>query len=286
MSTHAHPAPERVAPVDGGVLRSDDLRDLLALADHQRRRHVRALHGTWGIAAGLMYTVGGPLGLGHIQGGIAYDRCGRLLVLPTTVALPAAGQLAGPRIVVLRADLAAGEPAARLALREPAEVDAGLDVVLGTVAARGAKVVWSDDGRRYVATAAPVRLAAGRIARGTLAATGTLEEWTAVVDVSAGFDEIPVYVAGVGSRPAPGSSAATRPAPDGPASVQVVERGRASFTIAVRRPSPDRRAPTDVSRTPEDIAWIAAAGQSDAWVPEFHPPNGPYPGFFSQGEHR
>jgi hypothetical protein len=249
---------------------------------------VRALHATWGIAAGLRYTVRGH-SEGFIQGGVAYDRCGRLLVLPRTVALPFSEQLPEPRVVVLRADRDHGEPAAHLELRaSPDELEHGLDIVLGSVAWQERRTTWSDAGRRYVATAAPAVLTSGRIARGTLPAKGTEEHWTAVIECDAGFSRLPVYVADVGPPPPPAPGASARPR--GIATVQITDRARDRFTIAVRRAGSgsdtDADAPKPVSANPDDITWIAAECQPDASVPEFYPPTGPYPGFHAEGEHR
>jgi len=301
VSTPASFVARRLQPVHGARLTAADLRDLPALVDHQRRRHVRALHETWGIAAGLGFTLDEartPI----IQSGVAYDRHGRLLVLPRTVALPSAAQLpaapaddgsapapGAPVIVVLRADVAAGEPAAVLGLRSRDDrVEHGVDIVLGTVQAHGRDIVSRESGRRYARIAAPVTLGSGFVRRGTLPATGTMHEWRARVPADAGFGDAPAYVVRVGP---------SRLAELGIAMVQIANRDPDGIDIVVRRaraselPKPGAKNPPPpafepVSTNPEDITWIGALPQRLAHVPFLVPPTGPYPGFFSPREHR
>ena len=298
MSTPARLRPDRVQPVHGALLKAIDLGDLLALTDHQRRRHVRALHNTWGIAAGLLWTLD-DTGRGVVGGGVAYDRCGRLLVLPKAVSLPSAAQVPEPATVVLRADIAAREPAARVLLRSsPEQVEHGLDIVLGTIEAVGGNLLWTDAGRRQVASAAPVQVAAGRVPRGTLPATGTTQEWTTVIQVNAAFKHFPVYVAAVGTHADPRlASAGASPPASGIATVEVSGLEPDRFSVTVRRPGPPAApqpgppgivatatatgsGPQAVSSTPDDITWIAAEWQSTAQVPMVDPPTGPHPGLF------
>jgi hypothetical protein len=281
--------PERIQPVAEARLAASDLRDLVRLADHHRRRHVRAVHDTWGIATGLRLEdrAEGEAGDGPVvRPGVAFDRCGRLLVLAASAPLPVAAQLPGERlwIAVLRADLAAGEPAATLRWAAPGDpVEAGLDVVLGTVAAIGGRVAWTDVGRRYVRTAAPVALAAGFVRRGTAVAAGTPQQWTATIAVDEGFAGVPMYVAGV-SPGDPGSGTAT---------VQILEAAADGFRITVRRPTRRDAEPggvaagtSAITTTPEDVAWIAALPQAPAGAGDPIPASGPCPGLLSNREHR
>jgi hypothetical protein len=258
--------PTRVDPVAGTRLAAADLRDLLRLADHQRRRHVRALHDTWGVAAGLDLARSRERGF-LVRPGIAYDRCARLMVLPDETVLPA-GDPKRALAVVLRAG--AREPEADLRLLDPRRVEPGVDVVLGVLASGGHAA--SVAGRRHARTAAPVQFAAGLAARGTLAATGTVESWTAEVDTtSAGFIDVPVYAAAV-AAPRPGA---------GPAAVQVLEATENGFQVAVRRPVPggdgafDR---TPLTTNPDDLTWLAALPQAAARPAPVVRPTGPCDG--------
>jgi hypothetical protein len=276
--------PERVEPVAGGRLEAADLRDLAWLADHQRARHVRALHDTWGIAAGLRLTAdaGGPV----VRPGVAYDRCGRLLVLPATVPLTRSRRRPPERrLVVLRADLATGEPAATLHIVLPGEA-ADRDVMLGVVFG---EFDWDNVGRRYARTAAPVAVAAGRVRHGTLLAQGTEQEWTTAITVTPAFADAPVYVAGV--------SAGHAPAGAGPITVEVSDARADGFSVTVRTSGAARipgvlaaqiaaPPPPAPFPTPLDINWIAALPQAAAAVSDPAPPPGPCSGPLAERNHR
>jgi hypothetical protein len=260
----------RVQPVPGRRLAAADLRDLLALADQQRRRHVRALHATWGIAAGL--DVEHEPGRGFVvRPGVAYDICGRLVVIGASVALAGSDELPGPRLVVVRADRAAGEPAATVRVVAEAEVELGLDVPLGLLDPDAATA--QPGVRRHAAGAAPVILAAGLVRHGTAVATGVPRHWSAWIDTTAaGFPALPVYVAGL--------AAGGAPAGVGVATVQIGDARPDGFEVQVRRAAAgtaglDAQA---LTTTPEDVTWIAALPQEPAAVVEPLPQAGPCTG--------
>jgi hypothetical protein len=77
-------ATERIGFVPGALLAAEDLREEVAAQTDARRRHVRVVHGTWGIALG--YTVGQAGDQLVVGPGIAYDCRGRELVSSRTVA--------------------------------------------------------------------------------------------------------------------------------------------------------------------------------------------------------
>jgi hypothetical protein len=258
--------PRRVEPVHGQRLAAVDLRDLLALADHQRRRHVRALHATWGIALGLEVGSVRLRGLGAGPG-VAFDSCGRMLVLAARVAIPEPDTLKAPRLLALRGDTCAAEPAASLRLVEADELELGVDVPLARL----------DPGlpdpdlsvRRYARRAAPAKVAAGRARRGTAVAQGTPHDWSISIDTAeAGFDETPAYLASVGPASASFGGAA--------AGVEVFDERPNGFKARVRRPGTggtlDR---TSLTTNPEDFSWIAVLAQRPAGVLDPPRPTGP-----------
>jgi hypothetical protein len=278
---------QRLEPVGGGLLRAADLRDLLELADHQRRRHLRALHDTWGIAAGLRIaeTSSGLV----VSPGVAYDRCGRMLVLGTTLALAPVVGLPHERIVVLRGDRSAREPAATVVVADGRDLDVGLDVVLATLAPSDGQVVATSAGRRYVRTAAPVALAAGSVRHGTVVVDKKVNSphaWAAWIAVDAGFRATPVYTAGVSAAlrsPAPQDAVA----PFGTATVELSHQSPVGFRITVRRAVP---AAADLDATtlhtnPDDISWIAALAQPRADVRDPVPATGLCAGPTPETEH-
>jgi hypothetical protein len=251
--------------VHGQRLAAEDLRDLLALADHQRRRHVRALHATWGIALGLVVDRLRRQGV-MAAPGVAYDNCGRLLVLCAPTPVPDPVDLAEPLALVLAAGPDPREPSSELRLVGPEEVRLGLDVPLALLRPGEADPDLSV--RRYARRAAPPIVAAGRSRRGTVVADGNPHDWEAWIDTErAGFDVIPAYVAEVG----PSELSA------GTASVEIRGAALTGFTVRVRVPAApggqlDR---TELTTNPSDLSWIAVLPQTSAAVIDAPPPRGP-----------
>lgn len=270
MTPPAINLPDRLQPIAGWRLAATDLRDLLTLADHHRRRHVLALHDTWGIAAGLRIEHTRPRRF-TVLPGVAYDRCGRLMVVASSVLLRDTDDLAEPRVVVLHADVRAREPAAMLRLVAPSALDLGLDVPLGLLTPGE---LYPDQAvRRHARSAAPMTIAAGHVRHGTAVAAGTPHGWKAWIDTRhAGFRDVPVYVADV--------TAGAPPSGAGVASVEISDATRDGFNVNVRRaavsqPALDR---TTLTTTPDDVTWIGALAQESADVADPSPPTSPCSG--------
>lgn len=264
MSAAPPVLPDRIEPVRRQRLAAEDLTDLLALADHHRRRHMRALHDTWGIAMGLVVDRLREPGL-VVGPGAAYDNCGRLLVVCATTQLPEPSDLPGPRVLVVRGDPDVREPATRLELIEPEALDVGRHVPLALLdpSAQDPSLAV----RRYARRANPVMVAAGRARRGTMVVAGTPHEWEGWVDTERlGFDYVPAYVAEIG----------VREAEPGTATVQVRDTSTSGFFVRVRVPGTggalDR---TELTTNPEDVSWIAVLPQPRVGVLDAPPPSGP-----------
>lgn len=217
---------EPTAYFDGQRLAAADLTAAQDFHRELRWRHNLALHGA-GIVEGL--AVDGARGdvVVRVAPGFALDGHGRELILsePATVPVP---PLAGdaPLQLTLRYDEESVEErtgvcstagAVRLAeralaaLRAPAEVDAELDVVLGSVTVRSCRLAGAPalKGRRTLPK--PPRIAAGQTPAGSTpwrsySSAGAIVGVETTVDTSAArFTQAPIYQARVGGeREVPG----------------------------------------------------------------------------------
>jgi hypothetical protein len=160
----------RVRYHDGALLAARDLRADAAAQARARWRHVAVAHDAWGIALGLHAALAAGARV-TVSPGLAYDRCGRELLLPEPVTLdvPAAGGVlvicaAGESEIDARGGVCLGDspPLERAALvwRRPHEVRMGDEVPLGRVHA-GAPMTWDVTARRYARPRARARVASG-----------------------------------------------------------------------------------------------------------------------------
>jgi hypothetical protein len=87
-AVHPPPGRDRIRFYEGTRLTARDLRDDQDYEARLRHLHVRAVHGTWGVAVG--YEIGLTQGSGAVAvgPGIAYDCAGRELVSARTLAVP------------------------------------------------------------------------------------------------------------------------------------------------------------------------------------------------------
>jgi len=272
VTARPKPRPDRVEPVHGQRLAASDLSDLLDLADHQRRRHVRALHATWGIAAGLevfqereRVTLVGP--------GIAYDVCGRVLALRVHAELPTGAARERAQIIALRAAASEREPAAELRVVDEDEIELGIDVPLARLpAGEGPPELGV---RRHARSAAPVTVAAGRVRPGRAIAAGFAHDWGVLIDMSKyRFDRLPLYVATV-ATPRPGAR---------PAGVEVVHEAVDHLLLRVRRARAGEEPNPAVVRNPDTVTWMAVLLEPTRNVGDPHEPSGPCPPGETRGE--
>jgi hypothetical protein len=86
---HTHrPALERVSFHDGQLLAARDLRDAQSYEARLLEQHIRGLHATWGIALGYRLLRDPVQRRVLVEPGLAYDACGRSLVLGGVHGLP------------------------------------------------------------------------------------------------------------------------------------------------------------------------------------------------------
>jgi hypothetical protein len=178
----------RVRYAQDDLLRARDLdADVAAEALH-RARHVRAAHGTWGIAAGFDVTLLKDRPAAAVEPGLAYDACGGEIVSGRRRFVPAP---AGASASVVELTVAAGQCGTRLWWRDPgaplgdgvplarARVGKGMLTALDLTVRRGARP-----------------LVGGRAGSGSFEIELTTEQSSSVaVDTSSfGFRTIPAYV--------------------------------------------------------------------------------------------
>lgn len=84
---------QRLRDVPRELLRSRDLRDRAAAGDQRRWWHNRALHDSFGVAAGMDVALTTDATSVLVQPGVAYDRVGRELLLFAPRAVPVPAQL-------------------------------------------------------------------------------------------------------------------------------------------------------------------------------------------------
>jgi hypothetical protein len=153
-STERH-VDDRIRWVRDRPLRSVDLTGQASEAARARGAHVLRAHGTWGVLAGFAVALG-QSGLVTVGRGVAYDACGREIVLPgRTLTMPQGSALRdGSALVVHRQGAA---------WRAPGALRNGLDVPLAHLRVEGTDVWLDHAGRRRCATQRrPVELYAGR----------------------------------------------------------------------------------------------------------------------------
>jgi hypothetical protein len=184
----------------GERLRAPDLRDEYDELTTFRSLHIRSLHDAWGIALGLeVYLIAGTTFA--VSPGLAYDRLGRELPLPTAQTTPDFTGAAGDGVYQLVLTLSnAGQPLLRWLTA--AETRLGVDVPLLALTLSGGNVTLDFTIRRF---AQP--LSRPHIAYGLTAAEQRWKIWSKgggerrvgfgirVDTKSAGFVTAPLYVA-------------------------------------------------------------------------------------------
>jgi hypothetical protein len=216
--------PERIAWYEGSRLTHRDLADAIEHEARLLELHVRALHDTYGIAAGLTTALAAGARAVVVQPGLAYTCRGASVLLHavTTIAAPPPS-VAGTRfdLVLVAAPVPSGcaSPAldctgaripARARLRwrsldddDRCDCDVPDDAVhLGRFMRSGAGTLAGPDAshRRIVRALARPHVASGRTAPGALTWTTGTSDLVAPIDTSAaGFTTTPVYLASLAS---------------------------------------------------------------------------------------
>ncbi|HEY3230127.1 MAG TPA: hypothetical protein VGJ87_12975, partial [Roseiflexaceae bacterium] len=145
---------QRVGFYDGALLRARDLGASVSYELTLHRLHTGVLHRTWGIAEGLEVRLRGEQLL--VASGLAYDICGRAILLGTLAELIVPPTADG-YVVAICADEVCPSPR----WRAPGELRLGRDVPLARLARDGAGP-WLDLApRRYVQPFGRPRIAAG-----------------------------------------------------------------------------------------------------------------------------
>ena len=273
----------RYAP--GQPVRAAELSADVAAAGRDAGWHVRGLHGTWGIAAGLRVSVAGLRVVG-VASGAAFDVYGRPAVVaaPVLVPLPqlplaAAGSTWWADLVLRPPDPRPRWSVAGPALPgEPApghggDVMLGLDLPLArlavTASAAGTTVTGSADTSlcRYARGEVRPRIVTDRVPKGAGSATGLTGCWSVEVDTSAaGFSSVPRYFASLAGDPladvaATGTDTGTILGPF----LSVTQPSARGFVLSVRFGSPVGAAvPAAFSFTvdgaPVPVEWVGVEG--------------------------
>jgi hypothetical protein len=224
MKRRPRPVPERVAWFEGSRLTHRDLADAIEHEARMLELHVRALHDTYGIAAGLTTALAAGARAVVVQPGLAYTCRGASVLLHavTTVAAPppsVAGTVFDLVLVAAAAPSGCVSPPldctgariparARLvwrALDDDACCDCDVPddaVQLGRFTRAGTGTLAGPDGsrRRTVRALARPHVASGLTAPGALTWTTGTSDLVAAIDTSAaGFTTTPVYLASIAS---------------------------------------------------------------------------------------
>ena len=225
-------APPRIEWIDRQLAAGADLRAALRFLDARRARHLRGAHGTWGVALGFdveALTASMPQTV-SVGPGLAYDAAGRELLLtrPQTLTIPAQASGTATLVATTGGDACLPGVRLRLAWREQ-PVQLGQDVPLATIDLATDTI---DQSRRpHIRSAAPPRVAGGRVEVGAAAAQGTSFAFAVAVDTSAGgFEQVPRYLV----EPSLGS--ATMAAPTGILGplLAIEDPTAAGFSLVVR----------------------------------------------------
>ena len=78
----------RIRYYQGQPLQARDLQDEVAYEAGMNSLHVTAMHNTWGVAVGLEVALTEDRRSAVVGSGVAYDRCGRAIINPTTLTIP------------------------------------------------------------------------------------------------------------------------------------------------------------------------------------------------------
>jgi hypothetical protein len=273
-------ATDRVRFVPGALLASADLRDEVAAQARAREMHVRAVHGTWGIALGYAAGIAGPWII--VGPGIAYDCHGHELVSDRTVALAPPEAPGGKErwydLAVRRLGDDALHGAEALCGRGRRErprftwtpVDApapGLQVGEAVPVARvragaGAVAELSFASRRAARPAAASRVAAGSVALELRVQEALFS--THAIDTSAGgFAATPSYFASLSVAESSQAGPLHQNWLDGPM-LSISDRSRDGFTLTVRFGTWDSDY-FDESEPPVALDWIGVEPIHGCW---------------------
>jgi hypothetical protein len=192
--------PARVRFVPNAWLYGADGRDRSRLIAQHLERHVRGVHATWGVALGYEIDAWGPeLRVGP---GLAIDPCGRPLLNPEWVDVMRPPTGSSELIVASAAAPTpeAGSPGVVVrATRPDRPIRYGEEVVLAAVDPGGAV---DSSARQHVHRFGQARTAAGHLAAGSAAASGTALSWSAWIDTSAArLEATPEYFVALPAHP-------------------------------------------------------------------------------------
>lgn len=217
-------AVRRLQHLPGELLRGGDLGSGRRREEVLRRLHVMAMHGVWGVAAGLDVPAphAGDRSVG-VGPGAAYDATGRLILCPDAVSvplptLPDTTSRWADLLVFASTENARVRPRWRWSLAGPAiaggpqlpladDVRLGLEIPLARVVVVPGTPPTAADGvdlsTRHVAHGlVRPRIAVDVLLPGTVGVSGYVGSWTVWVDTrAAGFAQVPSYSVGLEGDP-------------------------------------------------------------------------------------